>query len=165
MPNDSEDSDSEEDHTRDVTIRANPATVEVSGGDASVKVGFSTQTIQNRLAADDHISALVLTSTRLENVLFRLIQSELGLSEDQTTSLVGDASLGTYGKWCSILLDDFDQSVVDDIAKYRNKLVHYNPEEDHGYDYIGFIEDDPGERLNIEKAIKNAIELINNTDA
>ena len=142
--------------TRTVTTHAS-ATTSMT---ATATVAFSADNIRDRLDDDEYALALVLTATRLENVLTRGLRQRLDTNKEQFENLWGNKTLGTYGQMCSqlgVFEDEFKQHIIDDVAGLRNNLVH-------DYGYLDDIEEDEDLQDEVEDAIEDAIEFIESVE-
>ncbi|PCR90374.1 hypothetical protein [Natrinema ejinorense] len=154
-----EEADSEDTTTRTATVEPTDATGEgTAGSDVNVVIGFSPDDIQGRLDDDKIAEALVLTATRLENILSHAIADRYNITTGQFEQLYGNAGLGRYQYMASIL-DLFDQHLgtIQDVVEYRNKLVH-------DYGYLDDLQDDDDERKAVKDAIEDAITFIGQTE-
>lgn len=127
---------------------------------AQITLGYSAKDIRERLENEEGglALALVLTSTRLEMVLGRAIADRYDISEEQFQKLYGDKGLGRYCHVTSVLgLFEQHQGTLQDVASYRNDLVHF---ESDNYGYLDQLEDEDAESEEVEETIKAAIEFI-----
>lgn len=123
---------------------------------AKITAGYSAKDIQERLETDQIPLALILTSTRLEQVLGHAIANRYDISHDQFRKLYGNRSLGRYQDMTAILdLFEEHQETLQDMVSYRNNLVHLEP-----YGYLKQLEEDDAEREEVKETIIAAIELI-----
>lgn len=123
---------------------------------AEVTVAFSADNIRGGLDKDEYALALVLTSTRLENILTRGIRQQFDIDEGPFEKLWGRESLGTYCQMCvqlGVFEDTFNQETIDNVANLRNNLVHE-------YGYLNNIEEDEDVQQEVQEAIEEAIAFI-----
>jgi len=151
MTNGSDDNDSE-----DNVVRVSATGVGTSSGSATVTVAFSADNIRERLEDDEYALALVLTATRLENILTRGLQERLDTDKKEFENLWGNTSLGRYMHMCSelgVFGDDFDQESIQPVIALRNNLAHE-------YGYLNDIEEDENLQDEVKAAIEDAINFI-----
>jgi hypothetical protein len=155
MSDENENGDTEK-KSKDVTVEAEPAVSKATSKPAKLTVAFSANSIREKLDDGEYALSLILTSTRLENILTRGIKEKLELTDDEFESLWGRDTLGSYAQICGTLGvygQKFDQSVIDDVVSLRNNLVH-------DYGYLSTIQEEKAERQEVEDAIDDAIEFI-----
>lgn len=150
-----------EEESKDATVKTMTAsaTAEASAR-AKLTVAFSADNIREKLDDDEYALALILTSTRLENILTRGIKDKLDLTDDEFESLWGRDTLGSYAQICGTLGvygQKFDQSAIDDVVSLRNDLVH-------DYGYLSTLEEEKAERQEVENAIDDAIDFIESVE-
>jgi len=155
MTDESDDSDSD-----DNVVRVSAAGVATATGSATATVAFSADNIRERLEDDEYALALVLTATKLENILTRGLQERIGTDKDQFKNLWGNASLGRYTHMCSVLGvfgDEFDQETIKPVITLRNNLVHE-------YGYLDDIEKDESLQDEVKDAIEDVIDFIESVE-
>ncbi|MFA9427036.1 hypothetical protein [Natronorubrum sp. A-ect3] len=158
--NGTEDTDDEaaESDSDDTTITTSAAGVGVTTGTATVTIGFSTDDIQDRLDDDKIAEALVLTSTRLENILSQAIADRYDITNEQFEKLYGRESLGRYQDMAAVLgLFDQHQGTLQDVVRYRKKLVH-------DYGYLDELQTDNDERDDVKSVLEAAVAFIDQVE-
>lgn len=155
--------ESDEDESEDVSVSVPAEKITVSEPAPTVTATFSADNIRERLEGEEpeYALALILTSTRLEQVMSYGIRNHLDIAKDQYETLLGNESLGTLGQLCSkldVYEDEFEQEVIDDVAHQRRNLVHDTPE--HGYNYLQTLEEDKDVQQEVEDAVEKALRFI-----
>lgn len=151
---------SEKDESTNKTVTGEVTMAGSSTMTAEATVAFSADNIRDRLEKDEYALALVLTSTRLENVLTRGLRQRLDTNKGQFEALWGDETVGTYGQMCSqldVFGNEFNQNTIDNVARLRNNLVH-------DYGYLSDIEEDEDLQQEVGDAIEGAIEFIESVE-
>lgn len=127
-----------------------------TSGHAEATVLFSADNIRERLDNDEYALAVVLTSTRLENILSRGIKDTLDLNESEFKSLFGNNGFGYYVQLCyriGIYEEELGKNEFDELSNIRNNIVH-------NYGYLSTLEDEQAEKRRVENAIDEAIDFI-----
>lgn len=156
--NESEDEGEESGTVKEVTAHG------TGTGTATAKatVAFSAESIQKRLRNEERALALVLTSTRLENIVSRAIRLHYGWSEEKFKEKNYDKkSLGSLLEECvehGALKEHEDElntlrSGEKQVVSLRNDLVHE-------YGYLSNVEEDEDVQQEVEDAVGEAIEFI-----
>lgn len=131
-------------------------------GTAKLTFAFSAENIQQRLKNEERVVALVLTSTRLENIVSRAIRLHYGWSEEKfKEKKYHKKSLGSLLEECvehGALKEHEDElntlrSGEKQVVNLRNKLVHE-------YGYLRDVEEDEDVQQEVEDAVEEAIEFI-----
>lgn len=152
---DTDEQDSEwEDDSKDVTVSVPTAKAGARDVTPAVTIGFNVDDIQDRLDDGQIVEALVLTSTRLESLLGWAVADQYDITNEQFEKLYGRESLGRYQDMAAVLdLFDQHQGTLQDVVRYRKKLVH-------DYGYLDDFKDDDDEREDLEAVIENTIVFI-----
>jgi hypothetical protein len=157
MTGETDDNDSEDD-----VVRASATVVGTSSVSATATVAFSADNIRERLEDDEYALALVLTATRLENIVSRAVRHHYDWNQEKFESEGYDKySLGALMQECveyGALSEHTDElnrmrSGKRKIVSLRNNLVHE-------YGYLDDIEEDEELQDEVEEAIENAIDFI-----
>ena len=155
MTGESHDSDSD-----DNVVRVSATGVGTISGSATATVAFSADNIRERLEDDEYALALVLTATRLENILTRGLQERLDIDKEQFENLWGNASLGRYVHMCSelgVFESKFNQESIKPVITLRNNLAHE-------YGYLDDIEEDGRLQDEVKDAIEDGIDFIESVE-
>lgn len=159
MTGESDDSNSEE-----VPLSAN--TTITHNTSATLAVNFSADNIRKRLENNKYPLALVLTATRLENIVSRAIRHHYGWSQEKFEDEGYDEySLGKLMQECveyGALPEHEDElnrmrSGEKKIVSLRNDLVHE-------YGYLNDLEENKDNQNKVEDAIEDAIDFIESVE-
>ena len=127
---------------------------------AEITIGYSIRDIQERLEDGQIALALILTSTRIEQVLGDAIMERYDISYEQFQKLYGRRSLGRYQEMTAILdLFEQHQGTIGEIVSYRNDLVHFKPA-----GYVKQLDKKGAKREEVVETIEAAIEFIEETE-
>lgn len=141
------------------------ASVTMSAGasmSARATVAFSADNIRERLDNDEYALALILTATRLENIVSRAIRRHYNWSHEKFDNEGYEGySLGALIQECVEYgaLPEYEnelnrmRSGEKQVVSLRNNLVH-------DYGYLDDIEEDEDLQQDVEKAIEEAIDFI-----
>lgn len=161
MTGESDDTDSEK-----TVVQESVTTTGTASITATATVAFSADNIRERLEEDEYALALVLTATRLENIVSQAVRCHYGWSREKFESEGYDEySLGALMQECveyDALPEHEDElnrmrSGERQIVSLRNNLVHE-------YGYLNNIEENKQLQYKIEDAINNAINFIESTE-
>lgn len=137
------------------------ATVTTSAS-ATVTVAFSADNIRERLEDDEYALALVLTATRLENIVSRAVRRHYEWSQEKFESEGYDEySLGALMQECVEFgaLPEHENE-LNRMRSGKRKIVSLRNNLVHEYGYLDDIEEDEDLQDEVEDAIENAIDFI-----
>jgi len=161
MTSESDDSESE-----DNVVQASATGVGTAIGTATATVAFSADNIRERLEDDEYALALVLTATRLENIVSKAVRHHYDWDQEQFESEGYDEySLGKLMQECvdyGALPEHEDElnrmrSRKRQIVSLRNSLVHE-------YGYLNDIEGNEHIQDEVKDAINDAIGFIESVE-
>lgn len=161
MTGESDSSDSE-----DNRISATATTTVTTSASATATVAFSADNIRERLEDDEYPLALVLTATRLENIVSQAVRRHYDWSQEKFENEGYDEySLGALMQECVEYgaLPEHERQLnrmrsgERKIVSLRNNLVHE-------YGYLGDIEEDEDLQEEVEDVIGDAIDFIESVE-
>lgn len=150
----------ENDNSEDNVVSLSATATATATASATVTVAFSADNIRERLEEDEYALALVLTATRLENILTKGLQKRLDTNKEQFENIWGNETLGRYTHMCSelgVFEDEFDQEAIEQVVSLRNNLVH-------DYGYLDDIEEEDKLQQEVDDTIDDAIDFIESVE-
>jgi len=155
---------SDEGDEKSVTVKAEPVTMEFTPNTAKVTLGFSAESIEERIENEEYGLAIVLCSTKLESVLSVAIRNHYNWDKDTFQNQgYHNKSLGSYLEECYTygVLPEYERKLKDfennHIVTVRNKFVH-----NHGY--LEELEGDKDKQEEVVEIIEEVIDFIDDVE-